>query len=160
MNSCTLNHRVKRIQACLNEEPCTFSKDINKESRNPLQNHWANFKKTWHKSSLGEGVQFFTNKRKNLLFLINKTFFSFNQYNHSFSQMWLMIRTVSQVSDFPHVPLVFRIIQGWVYFRCCYMEDLFNNNIVEIHWQFLKSFSGVKFVQLKNHSCLIGKMNV
>ena len=40
-----------------NEGPLPFEREDNYETakcKNLLQNHWANFNKTWHKASLGE----------------------------------------------------------------------------------------------------------
>jgi hypothetical protein len=48
---------VKRIQVCSNERPgeiikCKYGVG---SFKNLLQNHWANFKKTWHKLSFEGG---------------------------------------------------------------------------------------------------------
>ena len=65
---------VKGIQVCLNEGPNPFSKgDYYKNSENTLtklktsllQNHGANFNKTWHKASFGEeGFKFLQMKNQ------------------------------------------------------------------------------------------------
>jgi hypothetical protein len=51
---------VKGIQACSNNGPGPLQRGDNRKNgagsfKNlPLQNHWAYFNQTWHKSSLGE----------------------------------------------------------------------------------------------------------
>ena len=54
------------MQVCSNEGPCPFSRGDNYEiAKNTLtnfknlllHNHWANFNKIWHKSSLGKGIK-------------------------------------------------------------------------------------------------------
>jgi hypothetical protein len=52
---------VKGIQVCSNKVPCPLQRGDNRKNgvgsfKNLLlQNHWANFNQTLHKSSLGEG---------------------------------------------------------------------------------------------------------
>ena len=61
---------VKGIQVSSNEGPRPFPSGDNiviakihwRNKKNPLlQNHWTNFKQSWHKASLGEGIQVFSN---------------------------------------------------------------------------------------------------
>ena len=54
--------------------------------KNLLQNHWANIKPTWHKSSLGEGKLRFLQLRTIQFSFQNKKGFVFplNEYNDSF----------------------------------------------------------------------------
>ena len=50
-----------------NEGPHTFTRELGNSKNKPtifvnlLQNHWANFNKTWHKASLGKGNQVCSN---------------------------------------------------------------------------------------------------
>jgi hypothetical protein len=59
---------MKGIQVCLNKRPGPFQRGDNHKNENGvgsfknLQNHWAKFNQTWHKSSLGEGIQFCSNE--------------------------------------------------------------------------------------------------
>jgi hypothetical protein len=58
------------IQACSNEGRQPSQRGDNTERvkiykeifKNLLQNQWNNFNQTWHKSSLGEGVQVYSNE--------------------------------------------------------------------------------------------------
>ena len=70
---------VEGIQVCSNEGPRPFPRGDNYEIvkihrwnlKNPLlQNHWANFKQSWHKASLGEGDSCFFFQMKNQYILI------------------------------------------------------------------------------------------
>ena len=66
---------VKGILVCSNEGPCLFPRGDNYEIANIyrwnlynlLQNHEANFNQTWHKASLGEENEGFTNKDHSIL---------------------------------------------------------------------------------------------
>ena len=66
--------------------------------KNLLQNHCANFNKTWRKAFFSEeDSSFYKNKKHAIL-----TIFFFKStlwYNHSFAKMGLLIGTVSHVSD-------------------------------------------------------------
>jgi hypothetical protein len=56
---------MKEIQVCSNKGsgPLLRGDKIGVESfKNLVQNHWANFNQTWHKSSLGEEIQVWTNE--------------------------------------------------------------------------------------------------
>jgi hypothetical protein len=62
---------MKEIQVCLNKGSGPLLRGDNyKKCKNGvgsfknllLQNHWANFNQTWHKSSLGEEIQVCTNE--------------------------------------------------------------------------------------------------
>jgi hypothetical protein len=61
---------MKGNQVCPNKGPGSLQRGDNHKNvemgvglfKNLLENHWANFNQTWHKSSLGEGVQVCSNE--------------------------------------------------------------------------------------------------
>jgi hypothetical protein len=70
---------VKGIQACSNIRPDSLQRGNNHKNvkigwdllnifSSRFQNHWANFNQTWHKSSLGGGIQVCTNEEDLLPF--------------------------------------------------------------------------------------------
>ena len=72
------SYLVKGIQICSNEGSCPFSRGDNYEivkirtltnlKNHLLQNHWADFNQTWHKSSFGVGDSSFFQMKGPALF--------------------------------------------------------------------------------------------